>query len=104
MVGVAGRIIVAFAALGVAEAATAGLVAGSSAASAASTLFAYVDPGAAGFVIVSILGFLTAVGYTIRYRFAQLRRGVHKLFGKDAPDGEDGEEADPPVAARDAEG
>lgn len=100
MVGVAGRIVVVFAALGVAEAASA--LGGSS--SAASPLFAYVDPGAAGFVIVSILGFLTAVGYTIRYRFAQIRRRVRKLFGRAAPDGEDSEEADPPVAERDAEG
>lgn len=102
MFGVATRTVVMFAALGVAEAAPA-LGCGSSAA-AASPLFAYVDPGAAGFVIVTILGFLTAVGYTIRYRFAQLKRRVRKLFGKDAPDGEDGEEADPPAAARDAEG
>ena len=103
MFGVVGRIVVVFAALGVAEAAP-GLAGGSSAAMGASPLFAYVDPGAAGFVIVSILGFLTAVGYTIRYRFAQIKRRVRKLFGKDAPDGEDGEAADSPVAARDAEG
>ena len=29
-------------------------------------MLAYVDPGSAGFVIVSVLGFLSAVGYTLR--------------------------------------
>ena len=103
MFGVVGRIVVVFAALGAAQTAPA-LAGGSSAALGASPLFAYVDPGAAGFVIVSILGFLTAVGYTIRYRFAQVKRRVRKLFGKSAADGEDGDEADSPVVARDAEG
>ena len=103
MFGVVGRIVVVFVALGVAGSAPA-LVGGSSVPSAPPLLFAYVDPGAAGFVIVTILGFLAAVGYTIRYRFAQLERRVRKLFGRDAPEGGDGEEADPPAAARDAEG
>ena len=35
-------------------------------------LLAYVDPGSAGFVIVSVLGFLSAVGYTLRNAFGRL--------------------------------
>ena len=35
-------------------------------------LLAYVDPGSAGFIIVSVLGFLSAVGYTLRSAFGRL--------------------------------
>ena len=35
-------------------------------------LLAYVDPGSAGFVIVSLLGFLSAVGYTLRNALGRL--------------------------------
>ena len=35
-------------------------------------LLAYVDPGSAGFIIVSVLGFLSAVGYTLRNAFGRL--------------------------------
>lgn len=38
----------------------------------AELLLAYVDPGSAGFVIVSVLGFLSAVGYTLRNAFGRL--------------------------------
>ncbi len=34
---------------------------------------AYVDPGSAGFIIVSILSFLAAIGYVIRAFFSRLR-------------------------------
>ena len=39
-------------------------------------LLAYVDPGAAGFVIVTVLGFLSAIGYTARAYLGRLRRLV----------------------------
>ena len=35
-------------------------------------LLAYVDPGSAGFIIVSVLGFLSAVGYTLRNAVGRL--------------------------------
>ena len=41
-------------------------------------LLAYIDPGVAGFVIVSILGFISSVGYLAR---AYLGRVKRKLFG-----------------------
>ena len=37
-------------------------------------LVAYVDPGAAGFIIVSVLGFISAVGYTARGYIGRLKR------------------------------
>ena len=37
---------------------------------------AYVDPGAAGFIIVSVLGFISAVGYTARAYIGRLKRMV----------------------------
>ena len=39
-------------------------------------LLAYVDPGAAGFIIVSVLGFISAVGYTARAYIGRLKRLV----------------------------
>ena len=66
----------------------------------ASPLLGYVDPGAAGFIIVSVLGFLTAVGYTIRMHFAKLKDRVRKALGKSPRGGEGEAEAD---AAADAD-
>ena len=43
-------------------------------------IVAYVDPGAAGFIIVSVLGFISAVGYTARGYIGRLKRMV--LRGK----------------------
>ena len=37
---------------------------------------AYVDPGAAGFIIVTALGFISAIGYTARAYLGRLRRLV----------------------------
>ena len=37
-------------------------------------LMAYVDPGAAGFVIVTVLGFVSAIGYTARAYLGRLLR------------------------------
>ena len=39
-------------------------------------MVAYVDPGAAGFIIVSVLGFISAVGYTARAYIVRLKRMV----------------------------
>ena len=34
---------------------------------------AYVDPGSAGFIIVTILSFLAAIGYVVRAFFSRLK-------------------------------
>ena len=39
-------------------------------------LLAYIDPGAAGFIIVSVLGFISAIGYTTRSYLSRLKRFV----------------------------
>ncbi len=41
-------------------------------------ILAYVDPGAAGFIVVSVLGFFAAIGYTIRSHFARLKALVFR--------------------------
>ena len=52
-------------------------------------LLAYIDPGVAGFVIVSILGFISSVGYLARSYLGKVKR---KLFGHGETDpDEDGE-------------
>ena len=52
---------------------------------------AYVDPGAAGFVIVTVLGFFAAIGYTAR---AYLSRIKQMLLRRGSP-AQDGETPDP---------
>ena len=52
---------------------------------------AYVDPGAAGFVIVTVLGFFAAIGYTAR---AYLSRMKQILFRRGSA-AQDGETPDP---------
>ena len=52
---------------------------------------AYVDPGAAGFVIVTVLGFFAAIGYTAR---AYLSRMKQMLFRRGSP-AQEGETPDP---------
>lgn len=47
---------------------------------------AYIDPGTAGFVITSVLGFLAAAGYVVRGWFGRLKR---RVFGGGEP-AEDG--------------
>ena len=96
MFAVADRTVVVFVAVGFAEAALA---------SGGAPLFAYIDPGSAGFVIVSMLGFLTAVGYTIRQHLSQIKRRVRRVIGRSrkSPQGGEAEEAEPPIA-RDADG
>lgn len=72
--------------IGCALVAFAGLCLGETAmaANGAVPIFAYVDPGSAGFVIVSVLGFLAAAGYTIRMHFAKFRNRVRRVFGRDS--------------------
>ena len=48
-------------------------------------LLAYIDPGVAGFVIVSILGFISSVGYLARSYLARMKR---RLFGHGEADAE----------------
>lgn len=48
----------------------------------AELLLAYVDPGSAGFVIVSVLGFLSAVGYTLRNAFGRLLTRLRSPGGR----------------------
>ena len=83
---VIGLVLVAFACLCLGELAPA-----APAANGASPMFAYVDPGSAGFIIVSVLGFLAAAGYTIRMHFAKLKSRVRKVFGKGSQDDEEAE-------------
>ena len=42
-------------------------------------LLGYIDPGVAGFVIVSILGFISSVGYLARSYLGKVKR---KLLGR----------------------
>ncbi|MDE0177685.1 MAG: hypothetical protein OXP36_03745 [Gammaproteobacteria bacterium] len=41
-------------------------------------LRAYIDPGVAGFVIVTVLGFISSIGYWARSHIARAKR---RLFG-----------------------
>ncbi len=50
-------------------------------------LLAYIDPGTAGFVIASVLGFLAAIGYTTRATLNRIKRLVRS--GRLAREGED---------------
>ena len=68
-------------------------------------LQAYIEPGLAGFVIVTVLGFLSSVGYWARFHIGRMKR---RLFGRgeacpvDNVGGEAREDPDP--TARDGEG
>ncbi len=55
-------------------------------------MLAYIDPGSAAFVIVSILGFLSAVGYTFRRACQRLKE---RFFGNARPSPGEAEEAAP---------
>lgn len=44
-------------------------------------MLAYIDPGSAGFIIVSILGFLSAVGYTFRRACQRMKDRLLTLLG-----------------------
>ena len=86
-----GCVLVAFASLCLGETAMA--------ANGVAPILAYVDPGSAGFVIVTVLGFLAAAGYTIRMHFAKLKNRVRRVFGKDPQPVEENS----PTASEDAE-
>ena len=58
----------------------------SSAAGDVEFLLAYIDPGVAGFVIVSILGFISSVGYLARSYLGRVKR---RLFGHSEADADD---------------
>ena len=60
-----------------------------SAAADGELLLAYIDPGVAGFVIVSILGFISSVGYLARSYLGKVKR---KLFGRGEADAEDSDD------------
>ena len=47
---------------------------------APSVAHAYVDPGSAGFIIVSILSFLAAIGYVVRAFFSRLKGRLLRWF------------------------
>ena len=49
-------------------------------------LMAYVDPGAAGFIIVTVLGFVSAIGYTARAYLGRLRRLVWRGGNREGQD------------------
>ena len=53
----------------------------------AEVTLAYVDPGAAGFIIVSVLGFFAAIGYTARAYIARMKQMLFRR-GSAAQDGE----------------
>lgn len=66
-------------------------------------MLAYIDPGSAGFIIVSILGFLSAVGYTFRRACQRLKERFLAMLGRRrgeaeeaAPDGVSGDLDDEP--------
>ena len=41
---------------------------------------AYIDPGSAGFIIVSMLSFLVAIGYVVRAYFIRLKERFLRWF------------------------
>ena len=41
-------------------------------------ILAYIDPGSASFVILSVLGFMAAVGYVVRGWLSQLKQLVFR--------------------------
>ena len=56
-------------------------------------MLAYIDPGAGGFIIVSVLGFISAVGYMARSYLARVKDAVfRRRRSAGAASGADGEE------------
>ena len=41
---------------------------------------AYIDPGSAGFILVSMLSFLVAIGYVVRAYFSRLKGRLLRWF------------------------
>ena len=54
-------------------------------------ILAYVDPGAAGFVIVTVLGFFAAIGYTARAYLSRLKQ----MFFRSKSSAQEAETPDP---------
>ncbi len=69
--------------------------------SAPATAHAYVDPGTAGFVITSVLGFLAAAGYVVRGWFGRFKR---RVFGGGEEPAEEGGAADGGSGDRERQG
>ena len=63
----------------------------SAAAGGVEVLWAYIDPGVAGFVIVAILGFLSSIGYLARSYIGRVKRWLFGGSDADADPGTDGE-------------
>ena len=60
-----------------------GPVAAAESLSRVAVLLAYIDPGAGGFIIVTVLGFISAVGYMARSYLARLKAMVFKSSASD---------------------
>ena len=54
-------------------------------------LLAYIDPGAGGFIIVTVLGFISAIGYMARSYLVRLK-GIMFRSGAVTRERKDGEE------------
>ena len=62
-----------------------------------SVAYAYVDPGTAGFIVTTVLGFLAAVGYTVRSSLHRLKRWMLWWRKPDTrDDGENGRNGNKP--------
>ena len=55
---------------------------------------AYIDPGSAGFIITSVLGFLAAGGYIVRGYWGRLKRRVFRSDRKTIADGDGSDSTD----------
>ena len=55
---------------------------------------AYIDPGSAGFIITSVLGFLAAGGYIIREYWGRLKRRVFRSDRKAVAGGDGSDSTD----------
>ena len=64
------------------------LIAATAFVSAPTAAHAYIDPGAAGFVITSVLGALAAGGYIVREYWGRLKRRVLHSDSKVVADGD----------------
>ena len=55
-------------------------------------LLAYIDPGAGGFIIVTVLGFISAMGYMARSYLARLKGMLFKTStaSREGRDGKEG--------------
>ena len=55
---------------------------------------AYIDPGSAGFIITSVLGFLAACGYIVRGYWGRLKRRVFHSDRKAVAGGDSSDSTD----------